>query len=56
MVFGTRRGVLQGDPASPMIFNIVVDAVGREVLKVVCGLQEEEHRMGWAAEERNPVF
>ena len=56
MVFGTRRGVLQCAPASPMIFNIVVDAVGRAVLKVVCGLQEEEHGMGWAEEERNLVF
>ena len=34
--FGTRRGVTQGDLASPIIFNIVVDAVVREVLYVVC--------------------
>ena len=27
MTFGTGRGVTQVDPASPMIFNIVVDAV-----------------------------
>ena len=25
--FGTGKGVMQGDPASPMIFNIVVVAV-----------------------------
>ena len=35
--FGTGRGVTQGDPASPMIFNIVVEAVARAELEVVCG-------------------
>ena len=35
--FGTGRGVMQGNPASPMIFNIVVDVVARAVLEVVCG-------------------
>ena len=35
--FGTGKGVTQGDPASPMIFNIVVDAVVRKVLGIVCG-------------------
>ena len=33
------RGVTQGYPASPMIFNIVVDAVVIATLEVVCGLQ-----------------
>ena len=37
MAFGTGRGVTQGDPAYPMVFNIVVDAVARAVLEVVCG-------------------
>ena len=46
MDFGTGRGVTQGNPASPMIFNIVVDAVVREVLKVFCGPQEAQHWMG----------
>ena len=32
MAFGTGRGFTQGDPTSPMIFNIVVDAVVRAVL------------------------
>ena len=33
---GTGRGVMQGDPSSPMILNIVVDAVVRAALAVVC--------------------
>ena len=33
--FGTGRGVNQGDPASPMIFNIVADAVVQTVLEEV---------------------
>ena len=54
--FRTRRGVTQGDPISPMIFNIVVDAVVREVLGVVCGTQEAQHGLGWEAGDRNLVF
>ena len=41
MALGTRIGVTQGNPASPMIFNIVVDTVLRTVLEGVCGTQEE---------------
>ena len=54
--FSTGRGVTQGDPTSPMIFNIVVDAVVRAVLGVVCRPQVVQHRMGWAAVEQNLVF
>ena len=39
----TERGVTQGDPVSPTIFNIVVDAVVSEVLLEVCGPQESQH-------------
>ena len=35
MNFGTGRGVMQGNPAPPMIFNTVVDTVVRAVLVVV---------------------
>ena len=35
IAFGTGIGVTQGDPISPMIFNIVVDAVVRAVLEEV---------------------
>ena len=46
--FCTWIGVTQGETAPPMIFNIVVDAVVRAVLVVVCGPQEAQHGMGWA--------
>ena len=48
-LFEMGRGVIQGDPASSMIFNILVDAVIRAVLAEVCGTNEAHHRMGWAA-------
>ena len=56
MAFGTGRGVTKGEPASPMIFNIVVFAVAIDVLEVVFEPQEAQHRMGWEAGERNLVF
>ena len=54
--FKTGRGLTKGDPASTMIFNIVVDAVVRAVLDMVCGPQEAQHGLGWAAGERNLIF
>ena len=54
--FRTGRKVTQGEPESPMIFNIVVNAVVWAVLDVVCGPQEAQHGLGWAAGERNLVF
>ena len=54
--FGTGRGVTQGDPTSPMIINIVVDAVMRAVLDEVCRTQEAHNGLGWAVEERNLAF
>ena len=56
MEFGTGRGVTQGDPTSPMIFNIVANTVVIAVLEVVCRPQEDRHGMGWAAGERNLVL
>ena len=52
----TGRVLTQGDPASPIILNIVVDAVVRAVLDVFCGPQEAQHGLGWAAGERNRIF
>ena len=54
--FGTGGVVTQGFPASRMIFNIVVDALVRAVLGVVCGPQEARHGMGWLEVESNLVF
>ena len=56
MPLGTGRGVTQGDHASPMILNIVMDAVARTTLELVCAPQEAPHRTGWAAGERNLIF
>ena len=54
--FRTGRGVTQGEPASLMIFNIVVDSVVWAVLDVVCGPQEDQCGLEWAAGERKLVF
>ena len=56
MMFGTVRGVMQVDPASPMIFNIVVDAVVRVMLEVVYSPQEARYGMGWEASNCNLIF
>ena len=45
-LFCTERGVKQGDPVYPTIFNIVVDAVLRGVLMEVCGPQERTSWVG----------
>ena len=44
--FWTGMRVTQGDPAYPMILNIVVDAVVWAVLDVVCGKQKSQTRLG----------
>ena len=54
--FGTGRGFMQGDLVSPIIFNIAADVVVRATLEVVCGPQESQHGMGWAAGERKLIF
>ena len=55
-MFGIDRGVTQGDPASPIIFNVVVDMVLQAVLEEVCSPQEAQHGMGWEAGKNNLVF
>ena len=54
--FFTGRGVAQVNPASPMIFNIVVGEVVRAVLEVVCGPQEAQHVMGWYGWRENGIW
>ena len=44
-------GVTKGDLFFPTVFNIVLDAVVREVPMKVFGLQEEHHGMGWVSGE-----
>ena len=39
-----------------MLFNIVVDAVARATLEVVCGPQEARHGMGWAVGDCNLIL
>ena len=39
-----------------MILNILVDAVVRAVLGVVCRPQESQNGLGWAAGEWNLIF
>ena len=42
-------GVTQGDTVSPAVFNIVVNAVVRALLVELCGQQEANNGIGWAA-------
>ena len=46
----------QGDPASPMILNIMVEFVVRAVLDVVYGPQEDQHGLEWVAGKQNTIF
>ena len=55
-IFKTDRGVTQGDPVSPTIFNIVVNTVVRVMFLEVCGPQEAHHGRGWSVGEQYIVF
>ena len=46
----------QGDPVSPTIFNIMVNALVRSTLLEVCVPQEAYHGMGWEAGDQDIVF
>ena len=49
--FKGERGVTQGDPLSPTIFNVVVDMVVRHWLQLAT--QEAERRGDWGRESRH---
>ena len=54
--FRTGRGLTQGDPFYPTLFNIIVDTVVRETLQEICGPQDAQHGFGWSAGEHNICF
>ena len=54
--FSTWRGVTQGYPVSPTLFNIIVVAVVRTTLQEICGPKEAQHVFGWSAGEHNIWF
>ena len=47
--FKGYRGVTQGDPLSPTIFNVIVDAVLCHLVTVVAGEEEDPDGFGRAA-------
>ena len=51
--FRARRGVTQGGPLSPTLFNLLVDAVVREWLRTLYGAQVSSE---WAAQVRRELF
>ena len=48
--------MIQGDPVSPTIFNILVDAVVRAALLDVYEPQEAKHGFGWAVGKHKICF
>ena len=49
-------GVTHGEPDPTIVFNIVVYTVVRAVMLDVCGLQEAQHGLGYAAGEHKIFF
>ena len=54
--FKGDQGVTQGDPISPTIFNMVVDAVARHWLTVMVEGVEEQGEHGQEGRHQNPLF
>ena len=54
--FTGARGVTQGDPLSPMIFNVVVDAVMRHWVSVMVEGAEERGGRRQEGRHQNSLF
>ena len=54
--FKGDQGVTQGDPVSPTIFNVVVDAVARHWLAVMVEVAEEQGDRGQEGRHQNSLF
>ena len=54
--FKGARGVMQGDPLSPTIFNVVVDVVVRNWVTVVIAGVEERGKRGQEGRQKYALF
>ena len=55
-VFKGDRGVMQRDPLSPTIFNVVVDVVVRHWVSVMVEGAEERGKRGQEGRHHNALF
>ena len=55
-VFGGERGVTQGDPLYPTIFNVVVDAVVRHWVNGLVDEAEAKGEMGREGRHQSKIF
>ena len=53
---GGRRGVTQGDPLSPTIFNVVVDAVVRHWVTIAVTQAENRRERGREGRHQDALF
>ena len=54
--FTVERGVMQGDPQPPSLFNVVVDTMIRHRLSGVYGSQVKERDLGVAISAKGAIF
>ena len=54
--FGGERGVTQGDPLSPTIFNVVVDVVVRQWVNGIMEEAEARRETGWEGRHQAALF
>ena len=56
MYLPIQYAVTQGNPLSPTLYNIIVDAVVRETIQEICGPQEDQHGFWWSMGEHKVCF